>query len=790
MTQPVDCPAPPTRGDETKNRDTAFGRTRTELAASQECWHWLSENLPVAIYSAIPAQDTNDFFLSGNLEKLTGYPNARFLEDATLFTAIIHPEDKARVIHTIALNIEQQKQMADMEYRIVTLGGATKWIRDRSLPIYSSGRLVRVDGIMEDITQNHQDHEVVKSAVSLWRNTFDAMRESLMILDRDYRVMQCNLAMRKLLNKPEEEIIGRRCWELVHGTENPVEKCPCPRVLTSQQRESMIEEMNGRIYEVTVDPQFDNQGEINAFIHIMSDITEHLHAEAALRESHQTLLTVLDSIEATIYVTDMETYEILFMNRHMKEIYEGDFTGQTCWLAFHGSKGPCGSCTRDQFVKTPENEDGLCIWEDHNPASDRWYLNYDRAIKWVDGRQVRLQVATDITEIKNMEKERLRSEARWRQAQKMEAIGTLAGGIAHDFNNILSAILGYSELALDDALNNRVSASYIRQIIKAGHRARELVQQILTFSRQTETESKPIQIKPIIKEALKLLRASLPSTIEIQQNVECQAIVAADPTQIHQVIMNLCTNAGHAMRHEGGLLKVSLQEVSLDMSFTGRHHGMLPGPYLMMEVNDTGHGIPSAIMDKIFDPYFTTKEKGEGTGMGLAMVQGIAQNCGGTVTVRHGEEKGAVFAVYFPVIQQEAVSRSEEVRIVPGGHERILFVDDEPPLADLGKQLLERLGYSVTVCTSSREALTLFESRPHDFDLIVSDMTMPHMPGDIMAQKMKVLRPGIPVVICTGYSERITQEMLDRLRIRAVVMKPLVRNELALAVRQTLDEAD
>ena len=748
----------------------------------------LLDRLPVTVYSAIPDPSGSHFFLQGNLEKLTGYPNKRFLEDPSLYRGIIHPDDRPFVNSGVASAL-QRKKMVDLQYRIITRDGTVKWIRDRATPIYSGERLWRVDGVMEDITQSRRDHEAVKEASKRWQNTFDAMREALMVLDKDFRVLQCNQAMRNLLNKPEEEILGLHCWELVHGTDNPIGNCPCPKVLESLNRESSILKINDRYQEVAVYPQFNDTGEINAFIHIMTDITEHLQAEAASREAHQTLLTVLDSIEATIYVVDLRSHEILFMNRHMKEVYEGDFTGRTCWKALYDLDRPCGNCTHLSSTSQNEGRNEVCVWEGHNPASNRWYLNYDRLIKWVDGRMVRLQVATDITEIKNMEYERLHTEARLRQAQKMEAIGTLAGGIAHDFNNILSAIMGYSELALDDALNGTVSEAYLRQVLKAGHRARELVQQILTFSRQSESEAKPIQVQPIVKEALKLLRASLPSTIEIQQEVENSAIVEADPTQIHQIIMNLCANAGHAMRLEGGVLRVSLVQENLGLEFTSHHQGMIPGPHLKLVVADTGHGIATEIMDKIFDPYFTTKEKGEGTGMGLAMIQGIARSCKGTVTVENAQPSGAVFTVYLPVVQEEAFHRAEMEKIVPGGDERILFVDDEPPLADLGKHLLERQGYHVTICTSSAEALALFESRPDDFDLVITDMTMPHMTGEIMARKMMTIRPRIPVVICTGYSEKITPELIDRLGIRGLVMKPLVGNELTLAVRQALDES-
>jgi PAS domain S-box-containing protein len=633
-----------------------------------------------------------------------------------------------------------------------------------------------------------QPDGALKAAFKIWRDTFNAMSEGLIVLDTDFRILQCNRAMAELVHQSEADIIGRHCWEVVHGSNIPIENCPCQRVKKYHKRQTLQVELENRYFEVSVDPRFDGQGRIAGYIHIMADITDRRRSETALQEARNTLVTILDSIDATIYVADMQTHEILFMNRHMKETFAGDFTGQKCWRAFHHREDVCVECTEEKLLDDQGNPTGACVWEGYNDITGRWYVNYDRAIRWIDGRHVHLQVATDITEIKSMEQERRHTEAQLRQAQKMEAIGTLAGGIAHDFNNILSAILGYSELALDDALHGQPSANYIREILKAGGRARDLVYQILTFSRQTESEAKPIMVQPIVKEAMKLLRASLPSTIEISGDIGSSAIVEADPIQIHQVIMNLCTNAGHAMRPTGGTLNVILSEETLASDFPDHQPAVLPGEYLKIAVSDTGPGIDPEILDRIFDPYFTTKEKGEGTGMGLAVVQGIVQNCHGFVTLETAPGEGTCFNVYLPVIHMDEPVQTKVKVAIPGGHEHILFVDDEPPLADLSKQILERMGYRVTIKTSSSEALELFKSDPASFDLVITDMTMPHMTGDVLTHKLKALRPDIPVIVCTGYSEKVTQEIIDRLKIRALIMKPIIRDELLLTVRQVIDE--
>ncbi len=341
-----------------------------------------------------------------------------------------------------------------------------------------------------------------------------------------------------------------------------------------------------------------------------------------MKESHETFLTVLDSIDATIYVADMNSYEIIFMNKHMKDSFGGNLEGNICWKVFRGESEPCSHCTNDQLLDAAGKPAGVCVWETENPVTKKWYINYDRAIKWVDGRYVRLQIATDITKLKELEAQRLKTEAQLLQAQKMEAIGTLAGGIAHDFNNILAAILGYAELAGFDLDRDSHASQNLDNVIKASHRAKDLVKQILSFSRQSEKEKKPIVISSIIKESIKLLRASLPTTIEIREDIEHNpAIINANPTQIHQVMMNLGTNAAHAMSENGGILEITLANAALDVSAELIHTDLQPGHYLCLTVSDTGEGMPAEILERIFEPYFTTKDVSKGTGLGLAVVQ-------------------------------------------------------------------------------------------------------------------------------------------------------------------------
>ncbi len=411
-----------------------------------------------------------------------------------------------------------------------------------------------------------------------------------------------------------------------------------------------------------------------------------------------------------------------------------------------------------------------------------WVAWTNKAIRDKDGNIVEiLCIGNNITEQRRLQAQLIRS-------QKMEAIGTLAGGIAHDFNNILSLIIGYTELARDEVPEGSQLWEDLREVYQAGKRARDLVKHILTFSRQSEQEQKPIHIQPIVEEALKLLRPSLPTTIEIRKHLTATGMVLSDPTQIEQVIMNLCTNAYHAMRDRGGVLEVSLADVELDSDFTARHLDTHIGPYIRFTVSDTGHGIEKKDIDRIFEPYYTTKEKTGGTGMGLSVVHGMVKSYSGAITVYSEPGKGTTFNVFLPRCEDAEVREEpKEVALPPGGRERILFVDDEPALVDMDRRMLERLGYDVVTSTSGTEALEVFRKQPENFDLVITDMTMPKMTGDKLATELLSIRPGIPIILCTGFSERITGEKAKEMGIRKFVMKPLVKSELAKAVREVLD---
>jgi CheY-like chemotaxis protein len=370
----------------------------------------------------------------------------------------------------------------------------------------------------------------------------------------------------------------------------------------------------------------------------------------------------------------------------------------------------------------------------------------------------------------------------------MEALGTLTGGIAHDFNNILAAVVGFSELLLGSAAKGNRQEHYLHRVLEAGLRGRELVKQMLTFSRKTEQDKKPLHLSSVVKETMKLLRASIPATISVRTNVRDESgLVFADPTQMQQVLMNLCTNAAHAMQERGGILRVELSDSRVSES-DKNPHDIKRGLYVKMAVHDTGTGISSDIVDKIFDPFFTTKERGEGTGLGLSVVHGIVKQHDGYITVKSEPGKGSIFSVYLPMFAEKHSIDAPSDDHIPTGEERVLFIEDEKALAELGREILRELGYHVTVRTSSAEALALFASDPSEFHLVITDQTMPEMTGVDLAKEILTIRADMPIIMCTGFSHAVDADKAKATGIKAFAMKPLTKREIAKTIRKVLDE--
>ena len=405
------------------------------------------------------------------------------------------------------------------------------------------------------------------------------------------------------------------------------------------------------------------------------------------------------------------------------------------------------------------------------------------------GEVVRMAgVAEDMTEQKRVQDTLVKTERQFRQSSRMEAIGTLAGGIAHDFNNILTAILGYTELGLASVPKDSRTQRNLQEVLTAGHRAKHLVLQILAFSRQSGQAKRPTPIHTVIQEALKLLRATIPSTIEIRDSLMTQASVLADPTQLHQVVINLCTNAEYAMRETGSLLEITLADFEVTEENVRSVSGLRIGPHVRLTIQDNGTGMSSDVLERMFDPFFTTKPIGEGSGMGLSVVHGIVANHGGALMVDSQRGKGTKIEVYLPAIPATVWDGAGDQGTIPLGKETILFVDDEETIVRLGKELLEQLGYTIEVQTNSLEALNVFRHDPQRFDLVITDQTMPGLTGEALSRELLRIRPELPIILCTGFSHIMTAEKAKALGIQAYLMKPLAIRDLAPIVRHVLDK--
>lgn len=415
-------------------------------------------------------------------------------------------------------------------------------------------------------------------------------------------------------------------------------------------------------------------------------------------------------------------------------------------------------------------------------GDERWISHYcqpiyDSQSRWL-GRRANNR---DFTDKKQIERQLL-------LAQRMEAIGTLSGGIAHDFNNILTPILMGTELAQLTLPEESPAQDLLQKVIQAAQRAKELVRQIQVFSRPGNEEKRPIRLGPVVKEVIKLIRSSLPSTIEINPHIdEGPDTIIADSIEIHQVIMNLCNNAAHAMRIKGGRLDIGLTNQTLEAFELTRYGDVSPGNFIKLTVRDTGHGMDSRTMEKIFDPFFTTKERGEGTGMGLSVVHGIIKSLKGTITVDSTPDQGTTFCVYIPCLKEEIIKESEKNKQAPRGTERILLVDDETSIGNLYEIMLERLGYQVETRSNALEAWNYFRENPDQFDLVITDQTMPKMTGIELAEGLLRLRPDLPIILCTGFSQQDVAESAKKVGIQEILLKPIARPELTQLIRKLLD---
>ncbi len=642
----------------------------------------------------------------------------------------------------------------------------------------AAGDAIGILGITSDITDRKHAEAVLRESERRYRQLIDQAVDGIFVLDHNGDYQLVNKHFCEMLDYSEDELLKLNVIDTYPDELKDIGRQRIQRVISgdSLRFERPMKRKDGAFFQVEMSLSRLDDGRQQGIVH---DITERKRIEEELRR----LSIAIEQAAEDVMITNPEGV-IQYVNPAFEKITgysRSEAIGQNPRFLKSGAHTPafykklwktitCGNIWTGRI--TNRRKDGKFIQED---ATISPLLNSAGELTGY------VSLKRDITEA-------VRMEAQLRQAQKMEAIGTLAGGIAHDFNNILGAIMGYTELVKLKTTDINIH-SYLVQLLKACGRAKDLVQQILTFSRQREQEKKPVAVTPIVKEAMKLIRSSLPSTVEIRQSYTNRYdTVLADPTQIHQVLMNLCTNAVHAMRKREGVLDVSLRQNEILADDRAYNPELKAGAYLQLIVSDTGEGIDPTIRDKIFDPFYTTKKSGEGTGLGLSVVYGIVKDHGGDITLESKMGVGTTFTVSLPLIDADAEQEGLESAVIPRGKGCILFVDDEEPIASLWHGMLTSLGYEVEVRLSSSDALEAFNAHPERFDLVITDMTMPNMTGAALAREILKIRPELPIIMTTGFSERINKEEAMKIGIREFFMKPVSLTILAQTVKQIMDE--
>jgi len=669
--------------------------------------------------------------------------------------------------------------------------GSTFIVRDRVFPIIKKGKVIAFNEIVEDITERKEAEQYLQESEERYRSFVQNFQGIAFRGKMDFTPIFFHGAVEEITGYSEDEfVVGNPRWDqVIHPDDFGVVLAEQEKKLHSvpgytYEREYRIirEDRQIRWVHEIIQNICDDSGQPIMLQGAIYDITARKLTEEALRKNEEKYRLLVENANDAILIIQDE--RIKFFNPVALKLMgytANEFLDMSFKVFIHPQDR---AKVVDRYRKRIKGKDAIStyncrviskqqktIWAQVNAIRTLW-----------EEKEATLTFLRDITQLKQ-------AESRLQHTERMESLGTLAGGIAHDFNNILSAIIGYTELSLIDADKGTLLENNLQEVNKAGTRARDLVKQILAFARQSDEEQKPLKVNIIANEVLNLIRSTIPTTIEVKENIQSHSVIMGNQSQVHQLFMNLCTNAAQAMEDSGGILEVDLSDVKINDHLPLPISGLKPGNYLKITVSDTGPGIPPDIIDSIFEPYFTTKGVGKGTGMGLALAHGIVESYGGKITVDSELGKGAVFSIYLPITAKHTDHPSYEKEDLATGVEKILFVDDEMSIADLGRKLLERLGYHVTVRTSSVEALEAFGSKPYEFDLVITDMTMPNMTGDGLAAELIKIRPGIPIILCTGYSKRISEKSAAKIGIKAFAYKPIVIVDLAKTVRRVLDEA-
>ena len=733
---------------------------------------------------------------SAQFSALLGFETHEFPPVLESWASRIHPEDRSRVFEAMRNHIEYQVPY-DVESRLKTKQGTYRWFKGKGQGIFNKqGELIRGGGTIRDITDQKEAEDALKREHALLTAVVEGTSDIIFAKDHEGRYLLMNSTGAKLLGRKIEEVIGKTDVELFPMGGHPLFTKNDHDVLrekTSQSFEIDVEDSGvvSRTFLVTKEIFRQTEEGFEGVFGIARDITFRKAAELTIQEREKRYRAIMENASDLILEVDaIGTF--LYASPNFEEVLgyaPRTLLGRSIFSFVHSDDY---EMVIKEFERMVAVGTGRAVLRyRHQNGGYHWFESTGRVYQTALGGIRGVVVSRDITERKHMEMALRERDQKLQQVQKMEAIGALAGGIAHDFNNILGAILGYSELALTQAKQDTKLVSYLEEVLTAGHRAKELVKQILAFSHQSDQKREAVDLNVIVQESLKMIRATLPSSIEIRSTLtKDSAVVFADPTQMHQVIMNLCANAEYAMREKGGMLHLSVCSFEVSEHSHQAFTELQPGNYLQITIQDSGQGMSGHVLERIFDPFFTTKSLGEGTGLGLAVVHGIIVGHGGHIAASSVIGQGTTFTIFLPrldVVLSTPVGHSMENL---SGSGNVLFVDDEEVLARWGEQALTQLGYSVVTKTNPYEAVELFRRQPDQFDIVITDQTMPTMSGEALAKALLEIRQDIPIVLCTGFSHTMSQEKAEQLGLKEFLMKPVNGALLANTVQQVLKTLD
>lgn len=708
----------------------------------------------------------------------------------------IWPKDLAEQYRAMDKEVMESGNRSCVYEPLANSDGQTAWIETiKTAARNGAGEVTGTIGIARDVTARKKAEEALRESERKYRDLTDFLPQGIYEIDPRGMVKFANKAFFSMFGYEGSDFDkGLTAADLIVPEERERVKKSIARRMAGEnvgEAEYTGQRKDGSRFPLIVfSNRIEKDGEFTSLRGLAVDISEIKRAEEELRETKDLLQALINAAPVGIDLLDRNG-NILLWNPAAERIF--GWSEQEVIGKFPPMVPPDNQAEYLEFVKDTFEGKAFRSFEVSRKRKDGSAVDISllsAPVHSASGKVIAvLAIFSDITQQKRASEERRQLEEKLSQAQKIEAIGTLAGGIAHDFNNILAAIFGYIEMALFDLPEKSLLRYNLEQVLKASGRAKDLVKQILVFSRQTQMqENLPIELKPVMQEAVKFLRATLPTTIEIRQNLTARpCTILADPTQIHQVLINLCTNAAHAMGQKGGLIEIGLEETVIGNAERRNLPDLKPGRYVHLTVEDSGCGMDKATMARIFDPYFTTKEVGKGSGLGLAVVHGIVKKHEGAVSVESEPAKGSTFHVFIPAVETRTGESPINDDPLPRGAGCILYVDDEKALVDIGTAMLKSLGYKPRGFTESKEALHIFRSSPNEFDLAITDYTMPDMTGDALARELLLTRPDIPVLLATGFSEMISEEKAKEAGIREFLMKPLSMRDLAEAVKRALE---